>query len=51
MSVPQHIAFIMDGNSTWAKENNKPVMDGYLVGMRTMAQTILDAKDLGVKYV
>ena len=41
----------MDGNSTWAKENNKPVMDGYLVGMRTMAQTILDAKDLGVKYV
>lgn len=41
----------MDGNSTWAKENNKPVMDGYLAGMRTMAQTILDAKELGVKYV
>lgn len=51
MSIPQHIAFIMDGNSTWAKENNKPVMDGYLAGMRTMAQTILDAKELGVKYV
>lgn len=41
----------MDGNSTWAKKNNKPIMDGYLVGMRTMAQTILDAKELGIKYV
>lgn len=51
MSIPQHIAFIMDGNSTWAKVNNKPIMDGYLVGMRTMAQTILDAKELGIKYV
>ncbi len=51
MSIPQHIAFIMDGNSTWAKKNNKPIMDGYLVGMRTMAQTILDAKELGIKYV
>lgn len=51
MSIPQHIAFIMDGNSMWAKRNNKPIMDGYLAGMRTMAQTILDAKELGVKYV
>ncbi|MBQ9335125.1 MAG: di-trans,poly-cis-decaprenylcistransferase [Alphaproteobacteria bacterium] len=49
-NIPQHIAFIMDGNSTWAKRNNKSVMDGYLAGMRTMAQTILDAKELGVRY-
>ena len=41
----------MDGNSTWAKKNNLPVMDGYLKGMRTMAQTIIDAKDLGIGYV
>lgn len=51
MSIPQHVAFIMDGNSTWAKVHDKPIMDGYLLGMRTMAQTILDAQDLGIKYV
>ncbi len=48
--IPRHIAFIMDGNSTWAKEQHKSVMDGYLTGMRTMAQTILDAQALGVEY-
>lgn len=51
MSVPQHVAFIMDGNSTWAKAHNKPTMDGYLLGMRTMAKVILDAKEIGIKYV
>ena len=51
MSIPKHIAFIMDGNSTWAKKNNLPAMDGYLKGMRTMAQTILDSKNLGIEFV
>ncbi len=51
MTLPKHIAFIMDGNSTWAKRNNKPQMEGYLKGMRTMSQIILDAKDLGIEFV
>lgn len=41
----------MDGNSTWAKKNNMPAMDGYLRGMRTMAQIILDSRDLGIEFV
>ena len=51
MNGLNHIAFIMDGNSTWAKKNNKPVMDGYLEGMRTMSDVIISAKELGIKYV
>lgn len=41
----------MDGNSTWAKKNNKTTMDGYLKGMRTMSDVIISAKELGIKYV
>jgi undecaprenyl diphosphate synthase len=41
----------MDGNSTWAKKNNKAIMDGYLEGMRTMTNVIPLAKNLGLKYV
>ena len=50
MSNPRHIAFIMDGNSTWAITNNAPLMDGYLTGMRTMAQTIIDLTELGIEF-
>ncbi|MDR0630917.1 MAG: undecaprenyl diphosphate synthase family protein, partial [Holosporales bacterium] len=45
---PKHIAFIMDGNATWAKNNNKNVMDGYLAGMRNMAKIILEANSIGI---
>lgn len=41
----------MDGNSSWAKANNIPQMDGYLKGMKTMAYTILHAKEIGIKYL
>jgi undecaprenyl diphosphate synthase len=51
MTELNHIAFIMDGNSTWAIRNEVPVMEGYLKGMRTMADIIISAKDLGLKYV
>ncbi|MDR0744467.1 MAG: di-trans,poly-cis-decaprenylcistransferase [Holosporales bacterium] len=50
IKVPNHVSFIMDGNSSWAKTNNKPIMQGYLKGMRTMADTILWAKEFGIRY-
>lgn len=46
-----HIAFIMDGNSTWATKNSISQMDGYLKGMRTMSDVIVLSKELGLKYV
>ncbi|MBR1479367.1 MAG: di-trans,poly-cis-decaprenylcistransferase [Alphaproteobacteria bacterium] len=50
MNIPQHIAFIMDGNSTWAKAHGVPLMDGYLKGMRTMADVIVSAQEMGGRY-
>ena len=45
-----HIAFIMDGNSTWAKKLNKPVLDGYLAGMKKIANIICYVNSLNIPY-
>ena len=47
----KHIAFIMDGNSTWAKKLNKPVLDGYLAGMRKVANIICYLNSINMSYV
>lgn len=47
----RHIAFIMDGNSTWAKIKNKPILDGYLAGMKKLANIILYINSLNIPYV
>ena len=46
-----HIAFIMDGNSTWARRQNKPVLDGYLAGMRKLANMICYLNSIKIPYV
>ena len=46
----EHIAFIMDGNSTWAKQQGKDILDGYLAGMRRLANIICDINDMGIRY-
>ncbi|MDR1233628.1 MAG: di-trans,poly-cis-decaprenylcistransferase [Holosporales bacterium] len=46
-----HVAFIMDGNATWAKANGKSLMDGYRSGMQNMMTLILKANNLGLKYL
>ncbi|MDR1289488.1 MAG: di-trans,poly-cis-decaprenylcistransferase [Holosporales bacterium] len=47
----EHIAFIMDGNATWARMNGKNVMEGYEAGMRNMSSIILSANGLGLSYI
>jgi undecaprenyl diphosphate synthase len=46
----EHIAFIMDGNATWAMNNGNDVMDGYESGMRNMSTIILLANEYGIKF-
>ncbi len=41
----------MDGNSTWAKIQNKPVLDGYLAGMRKLANIICYLNNINIPYV
>jgi undecaprenyl diphosphate synthase len=49
--VPNHIAFIMDGNGRWAKAKGKPRSFGHKQGSETLKQLCKDSYELGVKYV
>jgi undecaprenyl diphosphate synthase len=45
-----HVAFIMDGNSTWAKINVKSQMDGYRAGMRNISNVLKASCLYHMKY-
>lgn len=51
MSVPQHIAIIMDGNGRWAKKRGLPRNAGHTAGAKNVENVCLAAKKLGVKYL
>lgn len=48
-SAMPHIAIIMDGNGRWAKARHRPRVFGHREGVKTVRQTVQDARDLGVK--
>lgn len=47
--IPQHIAFIMDGNGRWAKKRMMPRTYGHNEGTKTIRKIALEANKLGVK--
>lgn len=48
-NIPNHIAFIMDGNGRWAKKRNMPRTYGHHEGTKTIRTIALEANRLGVK--
>ena len=51
MTVPKHIAIIMDGNGRWAKKRLLPRTAGHKAGRTTLKQTVKNCIQLGVKYL
>ncbi len=51
LTIPQHIAIIMDGNGRWAKQRHMPRTFGHAEGAKVLEQTLEDADSLGVKYL
>lgn len=51
LSIPEHIAIIMDGNGRWAKNRKMPRIKGHYEGMQTVKKITRKANDLGVKYL
>ncbi len=50
LAVPQHIAFIMDGNGRWAQQQGLPRLEGHRAGTKNVHR-ILEALDAyGVRY-
>ena len=50
-AVPQHLAFIMDGNGRWAKKRMMNRLKGHKAGIEAVRETIRAASDLGVRYL
>lgn len=49
--VPNHIAFIMDGNRRYAKKRNMEEGDGHKAGFSALMSILRYCYELGVKYV
>lgn len=51
MTLPHHIAIIMDGNGRWAKARGLPRTMGHKKGVETTRAVVKKAGELGVKYL
>jgi len=49
--IPQHVAFIMDGNRRFARKKHLDTHTGHLEGFQTLKETLRSCSDLGVKEV
>ena len=51
VSVPKHIAIIMDGNRRWAANHNLPELEGHRQGLDTLVKISEEAKKMGIEYL
>lgn len=51
LNIPEHIAFIMDGNGRWAQEKGKKRTAGHREGANTLRDVCEASHKYGVKYV
>ena len=51
MTIPQHVAIILDGNGRWAKSKGMPRNYGHVKGAQNLEVICKDAWDLGIKYL
>src|ERR1700677_3353169 len=51
MTIPQHVAIIMDGNGRWAKLRGRPRIYGHIRGSAQVRPIVREAGKLGVKFL
>jgi undecaprenyl diphosphate synthase len=51
LTVPEHVAIIMDGNGRWASARGLPRVMGHRKGVEAVRETVRVAGDIGVKYL
>ncbi|MBA1434826.1 isoprenyl transferase [Bombilactobacillus bombi] len=49
LSLPEHVAIIMDGNGRWAKKRGLPRIAGHKAGMNNLQTIATAASNLGIK--
>ncbi len=51
MSIPTHVAIIMDGNGRWAAQRGLPRIKGHKAGVQMVDRILEAASDAGVKHL
>jgi undecaprenyl diphosphate synthase len=51
LTIPRHIAIIMDGNGRWAKERGLPRTEGHRRGAESVRAMTEACRELGVQYL
>ena len=51
LTIPAHIAVIMDGNGRWAKERGQMRLFGHREGVRSVREVVECARELGVRHL
>ena len=50
-NIPQHVAFIMDGNGRWAQKKDMPRTQGHREGTKNLVRIMEEFSKHGVKFV
>ena len=50
-NIPAHVAIILDGNGRWAKAKGLPRNVGHMQGAKAVEDILVDARDMGIKYL
>ncbi len=50
-NIPAHVAIILDGNGRWAREKGMPRNYGHMQGAKVVEDILVDARDIGIKYL
>jgi undecaprenyl diphosphate synthase len=51
MTMPAHVAIIMDGNGRWAKARGLPRLAGHRAGVEALRRAVRTAADLGIAWL
>ncbi|OCJ03789.1 di-trans,poly-cis-decaprenylcistransferase [Rhizobium sp. AC44/96] len=51
LTVPEHVAIIMDGNGRWAKQRGLPRTMGHRKGVDAVREVVRAAGDVGIRYL
>ncbi|HEX8372285.1 MAG TPA: isoprenyl transferase [Chthoniobacterales bacterium] len=51
LSIPRHVAVIMDGNGRWAKDRGLPRVEGHREGAKTVQRVIDGCIETGVEFL
>ena len=49
--LPNHVAFIMDGNRRWAKIKKLPIIEGHKKGSEVVKKIVKKSIEFDIKYL